>query len=86
MGSAWYSTVIMVNGLCHTVGYRIWDNGDTSTNLFPIDLLGWGEALHHNHHERQSRANLGHAKWEFDSGFWALWMLSKVGIVRNLRP
>jgi stearoyl-CoA desaturase (delta-9 desaturase) len=85
MGSAWYSTVMLVNGLCHVIGYRIWDNGDTSTNLFPIDIFGWGEALHHNHHERQSRANLGHAKWEFDSGFWMLWLLSKVGVVRNLR-
>jgi stearoyl-CoA desaturase (delta-9 desaturase) len=86
MGSAWYSTVIVVNGLCHLIGYRIWDNDDTSTNLFPIDFFGWGEALHHNHHERQSRANLGHARWEFDAGFWMLWLLSQVGIVRNLRP
>lgn len=86
MGSVWFSTVIMVNGLCHTMGYRNWDNGDTSTNLFPIDLFGWGEALHHNHHHKQSRANLGHRPWEFDTGFWALWLLSKVGLVRNLRP
>ncbi|MCP4870381.1 MAG: hypothetical protein GY898_16885 [Proteobacteria bacterium] len=86
MGSAWYSTVIMVNGLCHLVGYRIWDNEDTSTNLFPIDFFGWGEALHHNHHERQSRANNAHATWEFDPGYWALWFLSKIGIVKNLRP
>ncbi len=86
MGSAWYSTVMMVNGLCHVVGYRIWDNGNTATNLFPVDFFGWGEALHHNHHERQSRANLAHAKWEFDPGYWALWLLSQVGIVRNLRP
>jgi stearoyl-CoA desaturase (delta-9 desaturase) len=86
MGSVWFSTVIMVNGLCHTMGYRIWDNAETSTNLFPVDFFGWGEALHHNHHERQGRANLAHEKWEFDSGFWALWLLSKVGVVRELRP
>ncbi len=86
MGSAWYSTVVMVNGLCHLIGYRIWANDDTSTNIFPIDFFGWGEALHHNHHERQSRANNAHAKWEFDPGYWVLWGLSKIGIVRNLRP
>ena len=85
MGSAWFSTVMMVNGLCHVVGYRIWDNDDTSTNLFPVDLFGWGEALHHNHHERQSRANLGHGKWEIDPGYWMLWLLSQFGVVRNLR-
>ena len=32
---------------------QVMDNGDTSTNLFPIDILGWGEALHHNHHYQQ---------------------------------
>lgn len=85
IGSAWYSTVMLVNGFCHAVGYRIWDTDDTATNLFPIDFFGWGEALHHNHHERQGRANMGHAKWEFDPGFWMLWLLSHVGIVRNLK-
>jgi len=85
MGSVWFSTVILVNGLCHTMGYRIMDTGDTSTNLFPVDLFGWGEALHHNHHYQQGRANLAIAKWEVDTGFLALWGLSKVGIVRNLK-
>lgn len=86
MGSVWFSTVIMVNGLCHTMGYRNWDGEDTSTNLFPIDFFGWGEALHHNHHHSQRKANLADRPWEFDSGFWVLWMLSKVGLVRDLRP
>lgn len=86
MGSVWFSTVIMVNGLCHTMGYRVMDSGDTSTNLFPIDLFGWGEALHHNHHYQQGKANLAITAWEFDPGFWALWSLSKVGLVRNLKP
>jgi len=85
MGSTWFSTVVMVNGLCHVMGYRNFDNDDTSTNLFPIDFFGWGEALHHNHHHKQGHANLAVRKWEFDSGFAALWLLSKVGIVRELR-
>lgn len=86
MGSVWYSTVIMVNGLCHTMGYRVMDSGDTSTNLFPVDLFGWGEALHHNHHYNQGRANLAITSWEFDPGYAVLWLLSKVGLVRNLKP
>ncbi len=86
MGSVWFSTVIVVNGLCHTMGYQVMDSGDTSTNLFPIDLIGWGEALHHNHHQKQGRANLAIAPWEFDPGFAVLWALSKVGLVRDLKP
>ena len=86
MASVWFSTVIIVNGLCHQIGYQVMDSGDTSTNLFPIDFFGWGEALHHNHHYQQGRANLAITKWEFDPGFWTLWALSKVGLVRNLKP
>jgi stearoyl-CoA desaturase (delta-9 desaturase) len=85
MGAVWYSTVIIVNGLCHVIGYQVMDTGDTSTNLFPIDFFGWGEALHHNHHYQQGQANMAIAWFEWDPGFWMLWLFSKVGIVRNLR-
>lgn len=85
LGSVWFSTVIVVNGLCHTMGYRVMGTGDTSTNLFPVDIIGWGEALHHNHHYRQGKANLAIAEYEWDPGYFVLNMLSKVGIVRNLK-
>ncbi len=85
VGSVWFSTVIVVNGLCHTMGYRVMRGEDTSTNLFPVDIIGWGEALHHNHHHRPGRANLAIAEFEIDPGYWTLWGLSKIGIVRNLR-
>ena len=86
MASVWFSTVIIVNGLCHLVGYQVMDSGDTSTNLFPIDFFGWGEALHHNHHYQQGRANYAITAFEWDPGFWTLWCMSKVGLVRNLKP
>ena len=38
-----------VNGLCHHVGYRNFDN--TATNLQFLALLTGGEGLHNNHHE-----------------------------------
>jgi stearoyl-CoA desaturase (delta-9 desaturase) len=37
-----------INGLCHTVGYRNFDN--TATNLRFLALLTGGEGLHNNHH------------------------------------
>jgi stearoyl-CoA desaturase (Delta-9 desaturase) len=86
MGSVFFSTVITVNGFCHLVGYRTTSGAGTSTNLFPVDLLGWGEALHHNHHHRPGRANTAIKAWEWDPGYAVLWLLSKVGLVRNLRP
>ena len=37
-----------INGLCHSVGYKNFDN--TATNLRFIALLTGGEGLHNNHH------------------------------------
>ncbi len=37
-----------INGLCHHVGYRNFDN--TATNIRLIALLTGGEGLHNNHH------------------------------------
>src|SRR5207247_7140213 len=37
-----------INGLCHHVGYRNFDN--TATNLRILALLTGGEGLHTNHH------------------------------------
>ena len=37
-----------INGLCHYVGYRNFDN--TATNLKIVALLTGGEGLHNNHH------------------------------------
>jgi len=37
-----------INGLCHAVGYKNFDN--TATNLRVLALLTGGEGLHNNHH------------------------------------
>jgi stearoyl-CoA desaturase (Delta-9 desaturase) len=37
-----------INGLCHYVGYRNFDN--TATNIKLVALLTGGEGLHNNHH------------------------------------
>ena len=37
-----------INGLCHYIGYRNFDN--TATNIRWVALLTGGEGLHNNHH------------------------------------
>ncbi len=37
-----------INGLCHSVGYRNFDN--TATNIRVLALITGGEGLHNNHH------------------------------------
>lgn len=84
-GSTLAATMILVNGAGHRWGYRNYDTPDTSTNLVPIDLLGWGEAMHHNHHARPSCADMAARTWEWDPGYAVLKGLAAVGLVTDLR-
>jgi stearoyl-CoA desaturase (delta-9 desaturase) len=84
IGGVYISTVFTVNGLCHVIGYQNFDTTETSTNLFPVDILGWGEALHHNHHASPRSANLAVRPWEWDPGYAALRILSLFGLVRDI--
>jgi stearoyl-CoA desaturase (delta-9 desaturase) len=53
-----------INGLCHHVGYRNFDN--TATNLRSIALLTGGEGLHNNHHGYPRSPKFSFRASEFD--------------------
>ncbi|MEZ6186634.1 MAG: acyl-CoA desaturase [Planctomycetota bacterium] len=78
-------SIFTVNGLCHLVGYRSYEVDLTASNLFPIDVLTWGEVLHQNHHVFPGSANFAHKAWEWDPAYTVLWCMSKVGLVRDLK-
>ena len=44
-----------------------------------------GEGWHNNHHHYQASARQGFCWWEWDPSFYVLWLLSKVGVVRDLK-
>jgi stearoyl-CoA desaturase (delta-9 desaturase) len=81
----WHST-FLVNSLAHVMGRRRYETDDTSKNSLIIALLTAGEGWHNNHHRYQSSARQGFRWWQIDTTFYGLWMLSKVGIVKDLRP
>jgi len=58
-----------INGLCHTKGYRNFDN--TATNLRSIALLTGGEGLHNNHHGYPRSPKFSFRKSEIDPA-WPL--------------
>jgi stearoyl-CoA desaturase (delta-9 desaturase) len=53
-----------INGLCHKVGYRNFDN--TATNLQSIAFLTGGEGLHNNHHAYPRSPKFSFRPTEFD--------------------
>lgn len=85
MASMWTGTILIINGITHLWGYRTTpSHPDRSTNVLPVDVIGFGELMHHNHHVSPGRSNLAVAPFELDLGFHALVLLEKVGVVRNL--
>ncbi|MFB6372205.1 MAG: hypothetical protein ABEN55_03610 [Bradymonadaceae bacterium] len=80
-GAALSSTIYIINGLAHVVGYRRFDTDDTSRNLLRKDLLAWGKTLHHNHHARPGRVDPAVGSDERDAGYAALKQLERIGWV-----
>lgn len=54
-------------------------------NVRWTSLLTMGESWHNNHHGYPGSARLGLAPGEWDPGWWALVLLQRAGLVRNLR-
>ena len=48
-------------------------------------LFTMGEGYHNYHHEFQHDYRNGVKPWNWDPTKWIIWLLSKVGLTRNLR-
>ena len=67
-----------INGLCHYVGYRNFDN--TATNIRLVALLTGGEGLHNNHHGHPRSPKFSFRPREIDPS----WPLIKLLIALRL--
>lgn len=54
-------------------------------NIPLVSLLTMGECWHNNHHAYPGSARLGHARGEWDPGWWALCAMKHMGWVHSLR-
>lgn len=72
----------IINWFAHKIGYRNHDVGDTSTNIFPIEILMLGEGLHNNHHKEGSRPNFAQKWFEFDPVYVIILILNGLRIIK----
>jgi stearoyl-CoA desaturase (delta-9 desaturase) len=85
------STVVLIhvtltiNSLAHRFGSRRFDTGDDSRNNVWLALLTLGEGWHNNHHHYPGSARQGFYWWEIDISFYVLWLMSRLGLIRDLR-
>ncbi len=78
----------VVNGFGHFWGYRNFETPDGSTNVVNIGVLIGGEELHNNHHAYPGSAKFSSKKWEIDTGWLYIQLLSflRLAQVRRRAP
>jgi stearoyl-CoA desaturase (Delta-9 desaturase) len=67
-----------INGLCHHVGYKNFDN--TATNIRLLALMTGGEGLHNNHHGFPRSPKFSFRRSEFDPA----WPVIRLLVALNL--
>ena len=86
------STVVLIhatltiNSLSHRFGSRRYETRDLSRNNIWLALLTLGEGWHNNHHHYPGSARQGFYWWEVDISFYALKLMSWLGLVHDLKP
>lgn len=86
------STVVLfhgtatINSLAHLFGRRRFETNDHSRNSFLLALLTLGEGWHNNHHRYPASARQGFYWWEVDITYIGLLLMSKLGLIWELKP
>jgi sn-1 stearoyl-lipid 9-desaturase len=78
-------TTWLVNSATHVWGYRSHETRDSSTNLWWVALLTYGEGWHNNHHAFQTSARHGLRWWEVDMTYWGIKLMSWVGLAHSIK-
>jgi len=79
-----YHSTWFVNSASHTWGYRNFKTREKSRNLWWVALLAFGEGWHNNHHAFPRSAAHGLRRFELDPTYWAIKMLSWVGLAKDI--
>jgi len=72
-----------INGLCHSRGYRTFDN--TATNIRWLALLTGGEGLHNNHHGFPRSPKFSARPGEFDPSWPIIRLLTRLKLAHPQR-
>lgn len=75
----------VVNGIGHYWGYRNFETPDGSTNIINLGVMIGGEELHNNHHAYPSSAKFSSKRWEIDSGWLYIQLLSFLNLAKVRR-
>ena len=74
-----------INSLCHWIGKQPYSSKCSARDSMIMAFFTFGEGYHNFHHEFQYDYRNGVKPWQFDPTKWAIWLLSKAGLVTRLR-
>lgn len=74
-----------INSAAHMWGSKPYSTEHSAVNNFIIAILTFGEGYHNYHHTFAGDYRNGVRWWQFDPSKHAIWLLSKLGLTRNLR-
>ena len=74
-----------INSLCHYIGAQPYSSKCSARDSWILAILTFGEGYHNYHHEFQHDYRNGVKPWQIDPTKWIIWILSKTGLVSNLR-
>jgi stearoyl-CoA desaturase (delta-9 desaturase) len=77
---------VTINSFDHMYGNQRYNTSDTSRNNVLLALITLGEGWHNNHHHYAVSARQGFFWWEIDITYYLLVFMSRLGIIRELRP
>ncbi len=81
-----YHVTYTINSLAHVYGKRRYQTTDDSRNNLWLALLTLGEGWHNNHQRYQASARNGFFAREIDVTWYALKLLERIGVIRDLVP
>jgi sn-1 stearoyl-lipid 9-desaturase len=77
---------VMLNVVCHLpkLGYKSYETGDDSVNVWWVALLAMGEGWHNNHHAFPGSAKTGMKFFEFDLSWLIILLMKNMGLIRRV--
>lgn len=81
-----FHATVSINSLSHVWGKRRFDTPDDSRNNGWLALITMGEGWHNNHHRWPQSVRQGFRWHEIDMTWYGLWLLSKLGIIWDMKP
>lgn len=80
-----HHSTFFINSLCHMIGRQPYSREHSARDSGIMAVLAFGEGYHNYHHSFPFDYRNGVKVWQFDPAKWAIYLLSKVGLVRDLR-